>query len=480
MKPFPTVLTLLAAACLVGLGVVAGHYWPHGEATMDAAPTTAGDARTALYWYDPMVPAQHFDKPGKSPFMDMQLVPRYAEGGDDAASPGVRIDPALQQSVGIRTATVETGQLTTGLHVPGTLSWNLHEESVVSARADGIVTTLKVPAPYTAVSRGQALASVLAPMWSSARGEADALAHAQSADARALAAAAQQRLHVLGAQGGTGRDGSVTLSADRAGVVTEVMVRQGQAVTAGMPLFRINGSATLWLDAAIPQANIMGLAPGSAVEARVSALPGEVFHGQIDALLPQVDASSRTQTARIVLRNPRGQLAAGMFADVTLQPAAGPSVPLIPSEALIATGDDSRVIVATDEGHFMPVRVRTGRSSGGRTEILSGLSGGERVVVSGQFLVDSEASLSGALQRLGDTSAPTQVEDGAAMAMAMHNEGTGKAPACRVQYWYDPMKPDTHFDKPGRSPFMDMPLVPAYADDNGKACDAGAAMEMPQ
>lgn len=177
-----------------------------------------------------------------------------------------------------------------------------------------------------------------------------------------------------------------------------------------------------------------------------------------------------------MLRNPHGQLAAGMFADVTLQPAAAPRVPLIPSEALIATGDDSRVIVATGAGHFMPVRVRTGRSGGGRTEILSGLSGGERVVVSGQFLVDSEASLSGALQRLGD--APAQ--DESAMAMPMGAQDTTKAPACRVQYWYDPMKPDKHFDKPGKSPFMDMPLVPAYANDAGKPCDAGAAMEMPQ
>ncbi|WP_394697336.1 efflux RND transporter periplasmic adaptor subunit [Pseudoxanthomonas japonensis] len=401
------VALIAAAAALLVVGLAGGYWWAqrgggHDMAMADAPTTEAGE-RKVLYWYDPMVPDQHFDKPGKSPFMDMQLVPKYA---DEVAGGGVSIDPGLRQSVGIRTEEVEVGRLTATVRVPGTLAWDLRREAVVSAVTEGLVSWVQVKAPYTKVARGQALASLLAPGWSSALAEAQALRQAQSAAARELQSAAQQRLRVLGVPSGLARDGSVTLSAPHDGVVTEVLAREGQAVMPGTPLFRVNGTVTLWLEAAIPQADAARLRPGTPVEALVSAVPGQTFAGEVETLLPQVDMASRTQQARIVLRNPDGVLAPGMFAEVTVQPEGGAPVPLVPTEALIATGTDSRVIVQDAQGGFQPVRVRTGRSGGGRTEILAGLKGGERVVVSGQFLIDSEASLSGLLGRLETAKAP--------------------------------------------------------------------------
>ena len=397
------VAMIAAAAALLVAGLAGGYWWARRgsdhEMAMADAPATETGERKVLYWYDPMVPDQHFDKPGKSPFMDMQLVPKYA---DEVAGGGVSIDPGLQQSVGIRTEAVTVGRLATTVRVPGTLAWDLRREAVVSAVTEGLVSRVQVKAPYTKVGRGQPLATLLSPAWSSALAEAQALRHAQSAAARELQSAAQQRLRVLGVPSGLGRDGSVTLSAPHDGVVTEVLVREGQAVMPGTPLFRVNGTATLWLEAAIPQASAATLRRGTPVEAVVSAVPGRIFTGEVEALLPLVDATSRTQQARIVLRNPDGVLAPGMYAEVSLQPDAGTPVPLVPTEALISTGSDSRVIVQAADGSFHPVRVRTGRSGGGQTEILDGLKGGERVVVSGQFLIDSEASLSGALERLDD------------------------------------------------------------------------------
>lgn len=389
---------LVMAAVAVGLlamGLAGGYWWALRGSDHDPA-ADAGE-RKALYWYDPMVPDQHFDKPGKSPFMDMQLVPKYA---DEKAGGAVSIDPSLRQSVGIRTEEIKVGRLTSTVRVPGTLAWDLRQESVVSANTAGLVSRVQVKAPYTKVARGQPLAALLAPGWSSALAEAQALRHAESASARELQSAAQQRLRVLGVPSGLGRDGSVTLSAPHDGVVTEVLAREGQTAMPGTPLFRVNGTATVWLEAAIPQADAARLRPGTPVEAIVSAVPGQTFAGEVETLLPQVDVASRTQQARIVLRNPDGVLASGMFAEVTIQPEGGAPVPLVPTEALIATGTDSRVIVQDTDGGFRPVRVRTGRSGGGRTEILAGLKGGERVVVSGQFLIDSEASLSGLLGRL--------------------------------------------------------------------------------
>lgn len=404
------ILTGVAAA-LLAAGAAGGYLWARHNArpaTAMAMPDASQTQRQALYWYDPMVPDQHFDKPGKSPFMDMQLVAKYAD--DSSTGSGIHIDAGLQQSVGIRVATVARGQLVSQLHVPGTLGWDLRQESVVSARVEATVSQLRVKAPFTPVQHGQPLAALLAPGWSSAVAEAQALRNAQSASARELQQAAQQRLHVLGVPAGRGRDGSLVLSAPRNGVVSEVLVREGQAVMPGMPLFRVNGTGSLWLEAAIPQAGVIAVRAGTPVQAVVSAVPGRTFHGTVEQLLPQIDPASRTQRARIVLDNPDGLLAAGMFADVTLQAQDGPNVPLLPTEALIATGSDSRVIVQAADGRFHPVRVRTGRSSDGRTEILAGLDGGEHVVVSGQFLIDSEASLSGALQRLPEAPAPASTE----------------------------------------------------------------------
>ena len=406
----PVLIGSAAALLLTGLG--AGYFWsrPSGSVADTAMSTGAAD-REAMYWYDPMVPDQHFDKPGKSPFMDMQLVAKYADG---EKSSGVRIDAMAQQNVGIRTSVVTVGSLQTQLRVPGTLTWDLRHESVVSARVDSIVTRLNVKAPYESVKRGQPLATVLAPAWSSALAEAHALDQAQSPEARSLRGAAQQRLRSLGLGGSSrGGDGGIVLRSPSDGVVSEVLVREGQQAMAGTPMFRVNGTATLWLEAAIPQASTGGITRGTPVSATVSALPGRSFDGEVEALLPQIDANSRTQRARIVLHNDDGVLVPGMFAELTLRSDARMQVPLIPTEALVATGSDSRVIVLAADGSFEPVRVQIGRSAAGRTEVLSGLKGGERIVTSGQFLIDSEASLSGALDRL--TTAKPDAMPGMAM-----------------------------------------------------------------
>ncbi len=371
------------------------------------AEAGASAKRQPLYWYDPMYPDKHFDKPGKSPFMDMQLVAKFPDAGpaDDDKTGGMKVSAAMQQNLGMRTAIIEVGSLSSGAHVPGSIAWDQRAMTAVSARADGVVEKLFVRAPYESVRKGQALAELIAPEWNTAAQEYLALGRAGSADARALLGAARNRLRVLGMDDGQinslrGSNQRVVLRAPHDSVVSQLDVREGQRVQAGTPLMTLNGLDSVWVEAAIPQAQAAGIVPGTHVTASVSAFPDEMFDGKVEALLPSVDAGNRTQMARIVLANPEHQLAPGMFADLQFSAAAGESHPLLPDEALIATGSDARVIVALGEGRFQPVRVTTGRSAGGRTEILSGLSGGERVVVSGQFLLDSEASLSGALDRL--------------------------------------------------------------------------------
>ena len=400
-----TPLFVLLAAAL-GVAAAAGYLLGTRVRESTPAPAGAASARKVLYWYDPMQPATHFDHPGPSPLMPgMQLVPRYA--GESGGNRGVmRIDPVVVQNLGMRTAVVRVGVLRRELRVPGVLAWDRRRSVVVSARTDGILSRLYVRAPFDRVRAGQPLAELLAPAWRSALAEYRALGEARSADARALRAAARERLRVLGMSAdeirsaGAGAGGGIVLRAPAAGVVSALDVRQGQQVGTGATLLRIDDLSRLWLDAAVPQAEVAGIAAGTPARIEVTAFPGRIFHGRVEALLPEVDARTRTETARIALDNPGGLLAPGMYATVGLHVAEGTAHPLVPDAALISTGTQNRVILALGGGRVEPRAVRIGRSAGGDTEILAGLRGGERVVTSGQFLIDSEADLEGALQRL--------------------------------------------------------------------------------
>jgi Cu(I)/Ag(I) efflux system membrane fusion protein len=406
--------TPLFVLLAVALGVAAAAGYVLGTRNHGSAAPTSGAqaARKVLYWYDPMQPATHFNHPGPSPLMPgMQLVPKYA-GGSGTSKGLVRIDPVVEQNLGMRTRVIRVGVLHRELRVPGVLAWDRRRSVVVSARTDGVLSRLFVRAPFDRVRAGQPLAELLAPAWMSAVAEYRALEHAQSADARALRSAARQRLHVLGMSAqeirsaDVGAGGGIMLRAPASGVVSALDVRQGQQVAAGTTLLRIDDLARLWLDAAIPQAEVAGIGPGTPVTIEVDAFPGRIVAGHVEALLPEVDARTRTETARIALDNPHGTLAPGMYATVRLAITGTTPHPLVPDEALISTGVQNRVILDLGDGRMAPRAVRIGRSANGYTEVLAGLKGGERVVTSGQFLIDSEANLDGALQRLTTPPAP--------------------------------------------------------------------------
>lgn len=419
----------LAALVLAMVAIAAYVIGRHGAAPSGSASvTTTAKAPTKppRYWYDPMVPDQHFDHPGLSP-MGMEMVPKLDD--ESAPSSGVRIDAATVQNLGLRTATVEKRTMESAVDIPGNVTWDIRQAVMVSARVDGIVQRLDVRAPYTAVIKGAPLLALLAPQWRSALAEADALRHAQSADAQALRDASQARLQVLGLSpadgaGARGDGAAISLRAPITGVVTTLEVREGQRVSAGQTLMTINGLASVWVEAALPQSQASAIRPGTPVTVRVDAWPGRAFTGQVETLLPDIDATTRTQRVRIVLANPDGVLTPGMFAHVALKPASEAAVIVVPDEALIADGKSTRVIVAEDGGSFRAATVTTGRTAGGATEIRDGLSVGQRIVVSGQFLIDSEASLRGSAERMTATPAAS-----APAAPAAEHEGTGRIEA---------------------------------------------------
>ena len=184
------------------------------------------------------------------------------------------------------------------------------------------------------------------------------------------------------------------------GIVAELGVREGVQVNPGMSLFNLVDLSKVWVTAQITESQAAWITQGQRAEASMPALPGRIFKGQVDYVYPEIMAETRTLKARIVLDNPRLELKPGMYASVTLAGGTKRDMLLVPSEALIRTGTRSTVIVAESEGHFRPVEVTAGDESGGKVEIRTGLEAGQLVVASGQFLIDSEANLRGALTQL--------------------------------------------------------------------------------
>lgn len=376
----------------------------YGMRHMAAAPAAEAPAeRKPLYWHDPMVPQQKFDKPGKSPFMDMQLVPVYADEGA-AGGAGVAVSASAAQNLGVRTVQAERGMLEPRMEAAGAVAWNERNVVLVQARAAAFVEKLHARAPLDPVAKGAPLVELLVPEWAGAQEELLILVRAGE---RELAAAARQRLLLLGMSEAqiaqAERTGAVqsrfTLRSPIAGVIAELGVREGMTVAAGATLFRIVDLATVWVNADIPESQAAWLRPGAAVEAQVPTFPGESFKGRIEAILPELNSATRTVRARIALANPGTRLKPGMFAALTLSSGEARESVLVPSETVIRTGERDVVVVA-DGKRFVPVEVQVGREIGGRSEILQGLEAGARVVASGQFLIDSEASLKGTLGRL--------------------------------------------------------------------------------
>jgi Cu(I)/Ag(I) efflux system membrane fusion protein len=398
-------------------------------ATSASAKVDPKTGRTVLYWHDPMAPGQRFDKPGRSPFMDMDLVPVYA---DEAATGGVAISPGVTQSLGIRTAIARRAAVSTSIEAVGTVAENERAIHVVQSRVNGFVEKLHVRANLDAVTAGQPVATLFAPDWVAAQDEYLALRRLDTDPA--LVDAARQRLALLSippevvraAEASGKAQSRFTIRAPASGIVSDLTVREGAMVAPGMTLLRIVDLARVWVYGEVPETAGADVATGTTVQVHPAAFPGRTFDGRVSAVLPQLSAATRTLRVRIELANPGRVLVPGMLVNVTLSPKAGDAVVLVPQESVIPTGRRTVVVVQDDAGRFRPVDVQTGRVVGNETEIRSGIDAGQKVVVSGQFLLDSEASLKSGLPRL-DTApkpavAPTQSHEGDGRIEAIDGE----------------------------------------------------------
>jgi membrane fusion protein, copper/silver efflux system len=396
-----------------------------GASTAPGAGAATAE-RKPQYWYDPMHPNQHFDKPGKSPFMDMQLVPKYVQGGaaEGSAAPGsIVVDSRVVQSLGIRLATVERGSFARGVDTVGSVGVDEHRIEAIQVREAGWVERLDVRAVGDSVRRGQVLAGVYSPDLLATQQE---LLIARKSEDLLLIEATRRRLALFGLSASQiariERTGEVERRVDYYapfdGYVMELGIRQGAAVQPGTTLFQLADLRTVWITAEVPERQAAWLKPGDSAEVDVPAFPGERFGAQVNYLYPELTQITRTLKVRVVVKNPSEHLRPGMFATVHFHGITQEHVLTVPSEAVIKTGTRSVIIVADDGTHFHPMPVRVGTEQGGRSEIIEGLTIGQSVVASGQFLIDSEANLRGAFDNL-EGSGESKHEDANPMMMPM-------------------------------------------------------------
>jgi len=385
----------------------------------EAPAPAAKKERKIKYWVAPMDPSYIRDKPGKSP-MGMDLVPVYEEVGEEA--PGaIKVSSATLQSMGVRTAKVEVRPLSRLTLAVGLVNFNERNLATITTKVNGWVERLFVNATGDPVRKGQTLLSLYSPDLVSSQEEYLLAARnlkamknspvKEMADgARRLAEASRRRLEYfdIGASqiDTLERTGQVkknlTLASPANGIVTKRMVTQGMYVQAGMPLLEVADLSTVWVDADIYQYELPWIKVGQMVTMTLNYLPGESFPGKIDYIYPYIKEATRTAKVRLRFPNPGLRLKPEMFAQVKIESPVSHQAVVVPMEAVLDTGLKQHVFIALGQGRFEPREVKLGvyGDDNNYREVISGLKGGEEVVTSAQFLLDSESRFREAVQMM--------------------------------------------------------------------------------
>ena len=278
------------------------------------------------------------------------------------------------------------------------MAFNERDVAIVQTRSGGFVERVWPLAVGDVVKAGQPLAEILVPEWAAAQQE---LLAVRGFNDKQLLSAAHQRLLLQGMPEKLIRQlektGTVqtyyTIGAPIAGVIQTLEVRNGMTLSRGQTLAQINGLSSVWLEVAVPEAQAEAISLGDSAKVRLSAFPERSIEGRVTTILPMLNESSRSVRVRVELKNPRQQLRPGLSAQVTLSSVSQDTALAVPSEALIRTGKRTLVMVASEQSRYTPQQVSVGHEIGNETVISAGLEEGQQVVASGQFLIDSEASL---------------------------------------------------------------------------------------
>ncbi len=369
-------------------------------------PVIADDDQEVLYWVAPMDPNYRRDKPGKSP-MGMDLVPVYA--GENAQGNVISIKPEVVQNLGIRTAIAERTRLWRGIDTVGYVDYDESRVSHIHLRTEGWIESLAVKSEGERVKKGDRLFDLYSPELVNAQKE---FVTALSSGNRSLIRASRSRLSALGVSDSQIKQieqtratrQQISVYAPQDGVVSTLMVREGMFVEPSMNVMSLGDLSVVWLLAEVFERQAQWVGVDQAAEVKLSYVPGQVWQGKVEYIYPSLDPKTRTLKVRMRFDNPDEGLKPNMYANVRIFGGPKDDIVAIPMEGLIRTGRDERVIIDLGDGRFEARDVVAGIESGSYVEIVKGVDAGDAVVVSGQFLIDSEASMRASLNRMGQTS----------------------------------------------------------------------------
>jgi Cu(I)/Ag(I) efflux system membrane fusion protein len=367
----------------------------------------AAEGEEVLYWVAPMDPNYRRDKPGKSP-MGMDLIPFYA--GNEAQGSNVSISPTVVQNLGIRTAKAELTRLWRGIDTVGYVDYDESKVSHIHLRTEGWIEKLAVESEGERVKKGDFLFDIYSPKLVNAQEE---LVTALATGNKGLIRATKERLSALGIsavqieqlQKDKKVKQRISIYAPQDGVVSSLPVREGMFVKPAQKVMTLGDLSSVWLLAEVFERQSQWVEVGQHAEVRLSYIPGKDWKGEVEYIYPSLDPITRTLKVRLRFDNPGELLKPNMYANVKIFGGAKEKTIVIPLEGLIRTGREERVIISLGEGKFEARSVSAGIESGHYVEILDGVNEGDRIVTSGQFLIDSEASMRASINRM------TEAED---------------------------------------------------------------------
>ncbi len=366
----------------------------------------ADSDKEVLYWVAPMDANYRRDKPGKSP-MGMDLIPVFADknAGADGSASSISISPTVVQNLGVRTQQAELSRLWRGIDTVGYVGYDESRVSHIHLRTEGWIEKLAVESEGDRFKKGDFLFELYSPKLVNAQQE---LVSALTSGNNGLIAASKERLLALGISAAQIKQlqktrkvkQRIAIYAPQDGVVSDLPVREGMFVKPSMKVMTLGDLSSVWLLAEVFERQSAWVEVGQSAEVSLSYLPGKTWQGKVEYIYPSLDAKTRTLKVRLRFENPGELLKPNMYANVKIFGGAKENTIVIPLEGLIRTGREERVIIALGEGRFEAREVVAGIESGNYVEILKGVKAGENIVVSGQFLIDSEASMRASLTRL--------------------------------------------------------------------------------
>ncbi len=406
------VMLVLVLAALAG-GYAVGVRTPATSTGDEAAPNAVGATpleKQPLYWVAPMDPNYRRDKPGKSP-MGMDLVPVYEESADSGDS--IRISPVVENNLGVRSEEVKLGPLWRRVEATAYVGLDETLISNISVRTQGWITNLSINAEGERVKKGDLLFELYSPELVNAQKE---YLQANKRGDNRLTSGAAEKLSALGmiqseisALQKSGKAAqNIRVVATQDGVVSALNVREGGYIQPNTIVMSLADLSSVWLQAEVFESQAEWVAAGQAARATLDYLPGYEFNGQVDYVYPVLDPKTRTLKVRLRFENPEERLKPNMYARVSIYGKLHPNALSVPREALIRSKGVDRVVLSLGDGRFRVQEVLTGIESGESVEILAGLEEGDSIVTSAQFLLDSEASLAGAMRRLDDSAESRQ------------------------------------------------------------------------